>query len=208
MVGREAKDPGQPRPGGPCHKWAPDKPLRKPLHNWGALTSPCCTSPASSVPTSWDSRASFPTASWVTICRETPRVSQSVRTAERYQLQCAFRGALQHRCGPFAGKDALHQGCAGGGQSRVRPLLTLVANSALKLQPRSCITDLFQFLEGAGAAGCLHLESQDAAEQGPCLRLTQRPQTLAQRPRQQESLLQVLVFASLGSTPETGWGWW
>lgn len=90
----------------------------------------------------------------------------------------------------------------------VRPWLTLVANRALKLQPRSCITDLFQFLEGAGAAGCLHLESQDAAEQGPCLRLTQRPQTLAQCPRQQESLLQVLVFASLGSTPETGWGWW
>lgn len=58
-----------------------------------------------------------------------------------------------------------------------------------KASPADCLTDLFQFLEGAGAAGCLHLESQDTAEQGSCLSLTQRLQTLAQHPCQLESLL-------------------
>jgi len=207
-VGREAKDPRQPKPGGPCCTWAPAKPPRKPVppHNRGALTSPCSARPASSTPTSRASKSSFPTASWVTICQETPRVHRSAQTPKRYQLQSPFRGALRRHHGRFAGNDAPRRQQAELGESRVRPPLTLLADSCSEAAAQLVVTDLFQFLEGTGAAGCLHLESQDAAEQGLYLCLTQRLQTLAQHPRQLESLLQVLVFASLGSTPETGWG--
>lgn len=51
-----------------------------PPQNRGSLTSPCGARPDSSVPTSWASTASFPTASWVTICQETARVSRSAQT--------------------------------------------------------------------------------------------------------------------------------
>lgn len=69
-----------------------------------------------------------------------------------------------------------------------------------------CVTDLLQFVEGAGAAACLQLERQHAAQQRPCLRLAQRPQLLAQHPRQLQGLLQVLVPASFRGTPAMGRG--
>lgn len=75
-----------------------------------------------------------------------------------------------------------------------------------KDRSQGSVTDLFQLLEGAGAARCLQLEGQDTAQQWSHLRLAQRLQLPAQRLCQLQGLLQVLVPAPPGCAPAMGWG--
>lgn len=83
----------------------------------------------------------------------------------------------------------------------------LLGQLRLRFSARWCVTDLLQFVEGAGAAARLQLEGQHAAQQRPCLRLAQCPQLLAQRPRQLQGLLQVLLPASSRGAPAMVPGW-